>query len=166
MTDSNITVTVLRSTDGLRHEVILPHAATLDNLKSLISTKTPFGPIEKKHQRLFHLGREFKSGKRSLVSLGFGNYENFLVHLHSTQPKTFELMSSDDDKDDDVVVKEVVQPEKRKERKYIANVDDGNECAKFSPSNITYVDLIDDSDDNEEEEENVECRVIKRPKRC
>ena len=55
--------------------------------------------IQAKHQRLFHLGRELKSPKRSLEALlGFGRNGIYLVHLHSTQPRPLEL-SSDEEED-------------------------------------------------------------------
>lgn len=32
--------------------------------------------------RVFHLGRELKSGGRSLETLGIGRFRNFIVHVH------------------------------------------------------------------------------------
>lgn len=99
MTDI-ISVTVLR-TDASRAEITLPISSTLNNLKDEIS-RSSLGPIEREHQRLFHLGRELKSGGRSLEALGIKKYNIFLVHLHSTKPKALELSS--DEEDDDVIV--------------------------------------------------------------
>lgn len=33
--------------------------------------------------RVFHLGRELKSGGRSLETLGIGRFRNFIVHVHA-----------------------------------------------------------------------------------
>jgi len=71
---------------------------------STITTSTGGGSILPDHQRLFHLGRELKTGKRSLSKLGIGKHDVFLVHLFSNQPATLELSSDDDDEGDDVVV--------------------------------------------------------------
>ena len=75
-------------------------SATLTNLKNKIS-KTPSicgdNPIPAKHQRLFQLGWELKSPKRSLEALSFGRYGIYLVHYYSTQPRPLEL-SSDEEK--------------------------------------------------------------------
>ncbi|KAL7467815.1 hypothetical protein ACHAXS_008048 [Conticribra weissflogii] len=74
---------------------------TLNALKDVIHTHPDLGPIQRKHQRLFHMGRELKSGNRSLKALGVGKFSVFLIHLHSLAPKTFDLQSDDDDNDDD-----------------------------------------------------------------
>jgi hypothetical protein len=71
---------------------------TLKQLKDAISLSS-LGPIETKHQRLFHLGRELKNGGRTLSTLGLGRYHNFVLHLHSTKPKTFDLYDGEDDED-------------------------------------------------------------------
>ena len=64
-------------------------------MKDCISS-SEFGPVNRHHQRLFHLGRELKSGRKSLLSLGVGKFDNFLLHLHSTAPKTIDLSLHDD----------------------------------------------------------------------
>lgn len=105
-----VTVTVVRTSDAFKREINVSMTDTLDVLKDKIS-RSDLGPIDREHQRIFHLGRELKSGRRSLGAIGFGKYGIYLVHLHSTQPKTLELSSDDDDGDDsDVVVEEVVIP--------------------------------------------------------
>ena len=90
---------------------------TLNELKDKISG-TEMGPIERCHQRLFYLGRELKSGRRTLSALGIGRYPNFLIHLHSTKPATLELSSDDDNNDDDdeIVMERVVKPKERKRK--------------------------------------------------
>lgn len=80
---------------------------TLNELKDKIS-ESKLGPIEKNHQRLFHLGRELKSGGRSLSALGIGRYHNFTLHLHSTQPTPYEL-SSDEENEQILVEDDVIE---------------------------------------------------------
>lgn len=66
-----------------------------DNTQNTSHTRThTHTPIQTKYMRLFHLGRELKSGQRSLSALGLGLGGRFsrgkmpiIVHLHSTQPK-------------------------------------------------------------------------------
>ncbi len=57
---------------------------SLEQLKNQISNQKS---IEPKYQRLFHLGRELKNCRRSLKALGIGNYNSFVIHLQSNQPK-------------------------------------------------------------------------------
>lgn len=117
---------------------------TLNALKDSISS-SDMGPVDRDHQRLFHLGRELKSGGRTLSTLGVGKFKNFHVHLHSTQPKTIDLSEVDADYeaeieevgDDNDVVEEVEpQPENNGE-------------AKRNPG---VIDLVDDNDHNDDGE--------------
>mmetsp|Transcript_53885 Transcript_53885/g.65047 ORF Transcript_53885/g.65047 Transcript_53885/m.65047 type:complete len:188 (-) Transcript_53885:229-792(-) len=94
--NDTVDVTVLRTSDALRSTIKLPLSAPLNTLKDQISL-SPLGPLSREHQRIFHLGRELKSGKRSLHSLGFGRHGIFVIHLHSTQPETIHLKDDDDD---------------------------------------------------------------------
>jgi Ubiquitin family len=80
---------------------------TLNELKDKIS-ESNLGRIERNHQRLFHLGRELKSGGRSLSALGIGRFHNFILHLHSTQPTSYEL-SSDEENDQIPVEDDVIE---------------------------------------------------------
>lgn len=57
---------------------------SLEQLKNQISLQKS---IEPKYQRLFHLGRELKNCRRTLKALGIGNYNSFVIHLQSSQPK-------------------------------------------------------------------------------
>lgn len=98
----NVEVTVVRTSDASKSTIKLPLSAPLNTLKDQIS-RSSLGPVSREHQRIFHLGRELKSGKRSLNSLGFAKHGIFVIHLHSTQPKTIELKDGGDD-DDEVEV--------------------------------------------------------------
>jgi len=145
-----VTVTVVRSSDSSQDELNISLSDSVDTLKDKIS-KTKLGPIDRKHQRLFHLGKELKVGRRSLSNLGFGRFQNFIVHLHSLQPKTFELLSDDEEEDSDVVI-EVV-----KSKRVIAGSKRGvvEDLEVVSQSNIQHqvvVDLLDDDSDEESEE--------------
>eukprot|EP00568_Trieres_chinensis_P001472 CAMPEP_0183296216 /NCGR_PEP_ID=MMETSP0160_2-20130417/3872_1 /TAXON_ID=2839 ORGANISM="Odontella Sinensis, Strain Grunow 1884" /NCGR_SAMPLE_ID=MMETSP0160_2 /ASSEMBLY_ACC=CAM_ASM_000250 /LENGTH=158 /DNA_ID=CAMNT_0025457809 /DNA_START=251 /DNA_END=727 /DNA_ORIENTATION=+ len=134
------TIIVLRSSDASRTEIKLPLSASLNQLKDSIS-RTKLGPIERKHQRLFHLGREMKSGGRSLEALGFGKHDNFLVHLHSTKPKTLELSS--DEEEDDVVLEAVVPQGIARDKHFASPV--SNQAGRAE-----VVDLLDDDSEDED----------------
>jgi len=101
----------------------------LNDLKAVIA-KSSLGPLDPSYQRLFHLGRELKSSGRSLSKLGVGRFHNYCVHLHSTQPETCDLLSSDDDEEVEVVQ----APQKR---------------AAESSSGKTVIDLLDSDDEQE-----------------
>jgi len=142
------TLTVLHSSSGSKSEIQIPLAASLNVLKDEVS-RSNLGPVDRQHQRLFHLGRELKSGRRSLLSLGVGRFGNFLIHLHSTQPKTFELSSDededddDDDDDSDVVVEEVVASP------FIPEASSAPEHRSEKRNEIQVVDLQESDDEVE-----------------
>jgi len=98
--------------------------------------------ITPNHQRVFHLGRELKSGKRSLSVLGIGKYNAFLVHLMSNQPEPLELSSDDEEEDGNVAV---VIASPRKKRKEIPPSVRGDCGEQFEE----VVDVVDDDDDGE-----------------
>uniref|UniRef100_A0A7S1CYT4 Ubiquitin-like domain-containing protein n=1 Tax=Cyclophora tenuis TaxID=216820 RepID=A0A7S1CYT4_CYCTE len=95
MTTEEVELTILRTSDASKAQVAISTQKTLNDLKAGISRST-LGPIDPTYQRLFHLGRELKSGGRSLSKLGLGRLGNFVVHLHSTQPEAVELLSDDE----------------------------------------------------------------------
>jgi hypothetical protein len=95
---------------------------TLNDLKNDIST-SPLGPLDPTYQRLFHLGRELKTGNRSLEKLGVGRFSNYTLHLHSTQPQAYELSS--DEEEEEVI--EVQGPGKRSNA-IIDLIDSDDEC--------------------------------------
>lgn len=139
---------VLRTSDASRIEIKLSLSETLNALKDSIS-QTNLGPIQRGHQRLFHLGRELKTGGRTLRALGFGKHNNFLVHLHSTKPTT--LVLSSDDEEDDTVIENVVAQDISSNKPFspsIANqVATAAQIGQARQSDV--VDLLDDSDDED-----------------
>lgn len=96
---------------------------TLNDLKNAISASS-LGPLDPTYQRLFHLGRELKTGSRSLETLGVGRFSNYTLHLHSTEPKAYEL-SSDEEEEDEVI--EVQGPGKRS-NSIIDLIESDDEC--------------------------------------
>lgn len=125
-----VEITILRTSDGTKHQVDIGLHEKLDALKDKISkcpslTSSPGGySIRPSHQRVFHLGRELKTRNRSLSTLGIGKHNVFLVHLFSSQPATLELSS---DEDDDVVVVTSIHDQTRrgKKRSITAGIDNG-----------------------------------------
>lgn len=65
-------------------QVLLVRSTTkLLELKQILANEEHFGsraPVRR--QRLFHLGRELKSGGRSLCNLGLGKFNNRILHLY------------------------------------------------------------------------------------
>eukprot|EP00970_Alexandrium_tamarense_P014988 scaffold4561_cov184-Alexandrium_tamarense.AAC.7 len=103
--NGRVEVMVIRSADGTKSTFSIPlSSTTLNNLKDTINKDPNLGPLNREQQRIFHLGRELKTGKRSLQSLGIGKFNVFSVHLHSLRPKTYELGDDDDDSDGEVEV--------------------------------------------------------------
>ncbi|KAL3780574.1 hypothetical protein HJC23_004166 [Cyclotella cryptica] len=92
--DDTVKISVIRSSDGTQSTLSVPSdltKTTLNNLKDLISKDPSLGPLTREQQRLFHLGKEIKSGNRSLNALGIGKFNVFSIHMHSTRPKIYEL---------------------------------------------------------------------------
>mmetsp|Transcript_17755 Transcript_17755/g.27183 ORF Transcript_17755/g.27183 Transcript_17755/m.27183 type:complete len:197 (+) Transcript_17755:119-709(+) len=76
-----VTLTLLRTSDAHRDKIQIPLSSTLNHLRDVIDNSS-LGPLHPSRQRLFHLGRELKSGRRSLATLGLGRYKNHLVHVY------------------------------------------------------------------------------------
>jgi len=92
---NDVEVTVIRSADAKTGKITIPLSSTLNGLKDAIHSNQTLGPLRRDQQRLFHLGRELKSGNRSLSALGIGKHNVFSIHLHSLAPKTVDLELSE-----------------------------------------------------------------------
>jgi hypothetical protein len=119
----------------------------LSALKTVIAASSKLGKIPTQHQRVFHLGREFKTSGRSLENLGVGRFGVNVVHVFSTVPPGQNVGSDDNDDDDDDVVE----------------VAEATVPARARKESI--VDLADDSDDEDEkegkeEEDDDDCVVV------
>lgn len=82
--DELVKFTIVRTSDAARKEVSISVASTkLMDLKRILAEDECFGPNEApvRRQRIFHLGRELKSGGRSLCNLGLGRFNNRIIHL-------------------------------------------------------------------------------------
>lgn len=98
--------------------------------------------MERDQQRLFHLGRELKSGRKSLSFLGLGKFENYQVHLHSTKPKTIDL-SINGGKNNVGTIKSHLTGRSAKPN-----------------SSATVIDLVDDDDDSTTNEVDDEVQIV------
>mmetsp|Transcript_555 Transcript_555/g.1227 ORF Transcript_555/g.1227 Transcript_555/m.1227 type:complete len:191 (-) Transcript_555:212-784(-) len=82
--DEPVTFKVVLTSDAAIKEVPLTTSTTkLMELKQILAKDDYFGskaPVRR--QRLFHLGRELKSGGRSLCNLGLGKFNNRILHLY------------------------------------------------------------------------------------
>lgn len=98
--DDAVEVTVIRSADGCTSKLSVSlSSCTLRDLQEAIGSTSAFGPLPCERQRIFHLGRELKSARRSLKALGVGKHGVYSIHLHSTAPKTYDLQSDGDDEE-------------------------------------------------------------------
>ena len=80
-------------------KLAMPLSSSLNALKDSVSSDGALGPIKRDQQRLFYLGRELKSGNRSLGALGIGNHGVYTIHLLSLAPRVVDLLESHDVKD-------------------------------------------------------------------
>mmetsp|Transcript_22440 Transcript_22440/g.53341 ORF Transcript_22440/g.53341 Transcript_22440/m.53341 type:complete len:193 (+) Transcript_22440:146-724(+) len=75
---------VIMMSNAAMKEISLTTPSTkLSELKAMLSHDKYFGskaPVMR--QRIFHLGRELKSGGRSLHNLGLGRFNNHIIHLY------------------------------------------------------------------------------------
>jgi len=94
--------------------------------------------LESPNSRIFHLGRELRSGGRSLEKLGVGKFRNF--NLHIVYPSQ--------------------QNEQQKQRQYMLT-QGVVQLARPYKQEVTVVDLLDDDED---EVEVVAPPPSKRPK--
>jgi hypothetical protein len=72
-------------------QISISLSSTLNALRDAIATDGTLGPMKRNEQRLFYLGRELKTGNRTLSALGIGNHNVFVLHLHSLAPKMVDL---------------------------------------------------------------------------
>lgn len=143
------TIVVLRTSDAKRVEIKMSLAASLNNLKGLISAHDDLGPLLKKNQRIFHLGRELKTAGGSLEGLGVGRFQCFTVHLlakgsvvapekvasgrratkknNGNSNTDNEILTLDDssDDDDDAII-EVVGTKRRRQQSGSSSSEDAN----------------------------------------
>mmetsp|Transcript_1906 Transcript_1906/g.2583 ORF Transcript_1906/g.2583 Transcript_1906/m.2583 type:complete len:203 (+) Transcript_1906:227-835(+) len=92
--DESYDLKIIR-TDGVKTIITTPLSITLKDLKDKIHASPKVGqPCLPIYQRLFHLGRELKSPKRTLRVLNVGRFRNFIIHLQSTQPPVLSLNSN------------------------------------------------------------------------
>mmetsp|Transcript_5380 Transcript_5380/g.12702 ORF Transcript_5380/g.12702 Transcript_5380/m.12702 type:complete len:161 (+) Transcript_5380:427-909(+) len=92
--ENDITLTIIRTADAKKLEVVLPLSTKLGELKEDLGSDDLFGPLLPDHQRLFFLGRELKSN-RSLQKLGLDRFpKNRVLHLHVKKAPTTTSSSS------------------------------------------------------------------------
>ena len=99
----------------------------LGDLKVHLAEK--FGVRPGSQLRLFYMGRELKSGGRSLLKLGLGKFRNGVLHMH------------------DVQLANHGQGVKRSRRNIASSDDIRFRGRSTDPSNSGVIEIIDDSDD-------------------
>jgi hypothetical protein len=76
----------------LLSQITISLSSTLNALKESINSDMTLGPIKREQQRLFYLGRELKSGNRTLSALGVGSHGVYSFHLLSCAPNVVDLV--------------------------------------------------------------------------
>jgi hypothetical protein len=153
----------------------MPLSTTLNSLKDTINLDRILGPTKRDEQRLFYLGRELKSGKKSLSNLGIGNYGVYSIHLLSLAPKVVDLHNDDDDEVDDGIVdsgKRSLSYERRNANNStlargggLDNADGGQKNQNQPQrSQEKVVDLLDSDSDDDDVIEILEASPKKRRK--
>jgi len=165
--DEIVKFTIIMTSDAARKEITMPISSTkLVDLKHKLAEDKYFGskvaPVNR--QRIFYLGRELKSGGRSLSNLGLGKYSNKILHLYIRPGK---------DEDDDTDIKEVFSTaaSPRKRRRTAAREQNisstsrrdtinNNSLSSTVRSASTHLDntieILESSDDDEDEVEIIE----------
>jgi hypothetical protein len=116
-------------------QITIPLSKKLIELKETLAETSYFGPISVDHQRIFHLGRELKSGGRSLQKLGLGRFNNHVLHLH--------IPPNDHDIRDETSLSASGTTASGKRRR------NGTEAFKNNNNSDGVIDLLDDSEDDE-----------------
>ena len=105
-----------------------------------------------KQQRIFFLGREIKTGGRSLETLGVGRFGICVLHVHNTDPHA----SSHHSDNEIEIVEDPVRSSDRPSRRN-----------KKGPHNV--VDLADNSNESDDEVcvvEVTDTSVARKRRRC
>lgn len=149
------TIIVLRASDAKKVEFEMNMSDSLNDLKDNIDGSSEFGPLSRTNQRIFHLGRELKTGGRSLSVLGIGRFKVFTVHM---MPK--QLPQSGDGKvggKNDVV--EVVG-----KRRGSRSTTRGRNPPQQQQQQQPVIELSDDDDDDDDDDVVIEAVAV-APKR-
>lgn len=78
--DEHCLFTVIRTSDAERKQISFSLSKTLGELKEILAKE--FDIASDESQRIFYMGRELKSGGRSLQKLGLGRFNNNVLHVH------------------------------------------------------------------------------------
>jgi len=166
--DEIVKFTIIMTSDAARKEITMPISSTkLVDLKHKLAEDKYFGskvaPVNR--QRIFYLGRELKSGGRSLSNLGLGKYSNKILHLYIRPGKDEE----NDDKDIKEVFSTASSPRKRRRtaarEQNISSTSrrdtiNNNSLSSTVRSASTHLDntieILESSDDDEDEVEIIE----------
>lgn len=138
-------ITVLRTCDAKKAEFEMSMSASLNDLKDTINESDAFGPLPRDSQRIFHLGRELKTGGRSLSALGMGRFRVFMVHLLAKASQKSSGTSKQQPAKEEEEVVEVVQ--KRRARNRVQNA----QAVQQQQQQEEVIELSDDDDDDEVE---------------
>mmetsp|Transcript_19414 Transcript_19414/g.29188 ORF Transcript_19414/g.29188 Transcript_19414/m.29188 type:complete len:136 (+) Transcript_19414:82-489(+) len=130
MADSLETINVIATESAEKSQISLPlKTTTLSSLKKEL--QCPGG------SRIFHLGRELKSGGRTLEKLGIGKFHNFNLHIVFPQEHSIQ--------------------QQRKPQVEVQQVE-----VSQQKQDSAVVDLLDDEEDDDQEVEVLDSPGNKR----
>jgi hypothetical protein len=121
---------------------------SLNDLKDKINGSVAFGPLSRNDQRIFHLGRELKTGGRSLSALGVGRFKCFTVHLLAKGGSNSKNSKKEKKENDEVV--EVVGKRKARALRRSGRPASASEAAQ--PSTARPIIDVGDSDDDDDDD--------------
>jgi len=155
-----VNYTVMMMSDAAKKEIPLAIASTkLSELKEMLAHEAYFGPsvAPVPRQRLFHMGRELKSGGRLLCNLGLGKFNNRMLHLQ-IRPTAAEGASRK--RPLAGVSQQPTEQQQQHHRQPHANNnnhEDGTDSGNRNDSagNAVAIDLVD-SDDDDDDDDHVE----------
>lgn len=150
-----VQVTILRTNDGHKCNVDVDMTWSLNRFKAFLRDSTDFLSIHES-VRVFHLGREWRTGGRSLQTLGLGKFENY--HIHLTVSKQLTKSGGDSQK-------QKLQTKEKKKEIESEFADDSNrkrelQTKETRTSRHAVIDLIDSSDEEGENESDDEIEVL------
>ena len=134
----------------------MPLSKTMNELKDAINRSPKFGPLGRTHQRLFHLGRELKTGSRSLGNMGIGKFRNYTILLHVKPGAKNQTQNNNKKKSAGATSNNTNSKSKRKAPQASSNP---------KRKEDVVVDLLDSDDDDSEEIEVIENPAVPASKR-
>lgn len=154
-----VRLTIIRTSDAVKKDISMPLSTTkLNDLKKKLSEEKYFGHVAATcRQRIFYLGRELKSGGRSLCNLGLGKFNNNVLHLYIRPGESLgKRGEAKRNKSSTNVVAEssvTEAPSQKRRRRNNAGIGREQRSTNAIASSSNTIELLDSSDDDDDEVE-------------